>query len=159
MGKSWIKYFFGLILFGVLLYSFLRRGMSTTTSLSKRPQSPKDLIPHLKEFKELAPFVFSQWQFESGNFNSSLYQRAANGSGMRIAQKREQVRTGESNGYAVYKDWQQCAEDLVLYFRYVRFPQTIESVSQYAFELKKRSYFGAELGQYTKGVQFYFNKL
>lgn len=159
MPTGWKKYFFGLMLFASLLYLVLRKGSNSAASLSKRPTNPNQLTRGLNEYSELAPFIFAQWQFESANFNSSLYQRAANASGMRIAYKRQQVKEGESNGYAVYKDWQQCLEDLYLYLKYVNFPKKVDSVSQFTFELKKRSYFSASLDQYQKGVQFYFNQI
>lgn len=50
----------------------------------------------------VADFVLCQAALETGNFTSSLFLRADNAFGMRIAHQRQQLRIGETNGYAVY---------------------------------------------------------
>jgi len=162
---SWIKYFFGLTLFAMLLFYFLKKKSNTNAANTASKPTFRELqnilataSPKNNDYSTLAPYVFAQWQFETANFTSSLFDRANNASGMRIAAQREQKRTGETNGYAEYANWQQCAEDLVLWFDARRFPQNCDSLKSYVAECKQRSYFTADESKYYNGCLRYFNE-
>lgn len=162
---KWAKYFFGLMLFGILLFYFLKKKNNTTAN-TVRPKPTSQALqtilqkasPIGNDYSALTNFVFAQWQFESANFTSDLYKRAANASGMRIATQRKQERIGESNKYAVYENWQQCARDLVLWFDARQFPVQIGSLQNYVIECKKRGYFTANETKYYQGVLRYYNE-
>lgn len=162
---TWQKFFFGLMFFVILLFYFLRKKNSTNSSTATKPdlwELRKILAsssPKGKNYADLTNFVFAQWQFESANFTSSLYIRANNASGMRIANQRKQKRTGETNGYAEYKDWQQCAEDLVLWFDARRMPTMFGSLQNYVSACKQRSYFEADENKYYLGVKRYYDEM
>jgi len=162
--KTWQKFFFGLMLFGILLFYFLKKKNNTTSNTATRPtlneleEILKTASPKNKDYSPLAKYVFAQWQFESANFSSDLYKRAANASGMRVASQRKQAKIGESNKYAVYKDWQQCAEDLVLWFDARNFPTMLSSLDNYVMDCKKRGYFTANEASYLAGVKRYYNE-
>lgn len=139
----------------LLLFYYLKRGRNTENNLT--PTAKQAIQAEIKS-PDLWPYVFAQWQFESANFKSDLVRRASNASGMRIASRRPQVRDGESNNYAVYKDLKQCAEDLQLWLTYTKFPNSVSGVSEYCAEMKRRGYFTADLNTYTKGVAYYYER-
>jgi hypothetical protein len=152
--NKWIKYFFGGTLAVLLLYYWLKRGTNTTRNFE--PETTPQKAVTKANRPELNDFILAQWKFETGNYKSSLFNRANNATGMRIASKRKQVRTGETNGYAVYKDLHQCAEDLGLWFDYVNFPQA-KSLREYVEALKQKGYFTAPLEKYYNGVKYYYD--
>jgi hypothetical protein len=107
-------------------------------------------------YRYLRKFAIAQAKFETGNYTSSLWERANNAFGMRVPEKRRYSRVGVSNNYSVYSSAGQSLYDLFLYYDAVRIndvrPATIE---EYAAFLKSKGYFTTSLQQYTEGLKTY----
>lgn len=106
-------------------------------------------------YRKLRPFILAQKDFESNAGQSSLSRRAFNYFGMRVPSKRFSWRTGETNNYSKYLFPVFSLIDLFTYFNYVDFPTDISNVNEYAYELKRRGYFTANLWTYQQGLQQY----
>jgi len=107
------------------------------------------------KYRKLRPFILAQKDFESDSGNSSLAKRAYNYFGMRVPGKRFSWRIGETNNYSKYLAPVFSLIDLFTYFNYVNFPTDITNVNEYAYELKRRGYFTANLWTYQQGLQQY----
>ena len=107
------------------------------------------------KYRKLRPFILAQKDFESDSGNSSLAKRAYNYFGMRVPGKRFSWRIGETNNCSKYLAPVFSLIDLFTYFNYVNFPTDITNVNEYAYELKRRGYFTANLWTYQQGLQQY----
>jgi len=107
------------------------------------------------KYRKLRPFILAQKDFESDSGNSSLAKRAYNYFGMRVPSKRFSWRIGETNNYSKYSTPIFSLLDLFTYLNYVNFPTDISNVNEYAYELKRRGYFTANLWTYQQGLQQY----
>lgn len=107
------------------------------------------------KYRRLRPFILAQKDFESDSGQSSLARRAFNYFGMRVPEKRFSWRIGQTNNYSRYLFPVFSLIDLFTYFNYVNFPTEIENINGYAYQLKRRGYFTANLWKYQQGLQQY----
>lgn len=106
---------------------------------------------------ELAKYVFCQAAFETGNFSSVIFREQNNLFGMKLARIRPTTATGEQRGHATFKSIADSVKDYAIYYRYVKLPTVFISIPAFTAALKKKSYFEADLTQYTNGVTVYYN--
>lgn len=117
----------------------------------------------LSKYRALLPYMVAQAKHETGNFTSSLYLLHSNMYGMKngsIISAWEKIGPKAPDGgtYASYASDFDSVKDLLQWFVWKKFPESVANVEQYASELKARGYFGDSLTNYTNGLKFWLNK-
>jgi hypothetical protein len=114
------------------------------------------------EFAHLTDLVVAQCKFESYGFASSLYKSTRNFSGMGIAYKRNQLRSGINpkgeygRPTAIYRSDYQAALDLLDWYTFhgTYFCGEVTS-NEFVRKLKRKRYFGIYYSRYLGGVNRY----
>ena len=110
------------------------------------------------KYRSMRQLIIAQAKHETANFTSSLYWRAWNCFGMRIATVRKQTRIGETNGYARYWSPYQSLRDLFLWFDFHNLnPSTITNARHYAMYLKSKGYYTDTATNYARGLEYFMS--
>lgn len=116
----------------------------------------------LTKYRMLLPYITAQAKHETGNFTSSVYKNLNNMFGMKHPTVRQSVGvqgTLASDGgyYQKYNSDLDSLHDLFLWMNATNFPTGLDSIEDYAKQLKARNYFGASLEAYTNGLKYWSN--
>jgi hypothetical protein len=108
-----------------------------------------------------AAYLTAQADFESANFQSSLYQRSFNAFGMRPAKVREKSQIeGDNNNYATYTNLFQSVYDRYLWDKYNNIDiKGNQSLLKWSETIRAKGYYEASLTSYTAGVVSKFTAL
>lgn len=159
--KSTLKYLPPLVLLFLLLRNFSKKRDPMQAGKVKLKNDYKNyILAELSKngiYGELAKYIFCQAAFETGNFSSVIFRDQNNLFGMKLAKVRPTTATGESRGHAVFRSIADSVKDYALYYRYVKLPTVFSSIPAFTIALKNKSYFEADLSQYTNGVTTYYN--
>ncbi len=110
-------------------------------------------LTKLGDYEALRPYVIAQSKHETNNYRSNVFDKYNNLFGMKNASFRMQYgKNVDSTDYRVYVSSAQSIKDLLLYFDYVGFPKSVQSVDQYVQELKHRDYFEDDFFNYRNGL-------
>lgn len=101
----------------------------------------------------IAKYITAQAAHESANFSSPLYRNNNNCFGMKFA---GQKLATEKNGYANYKNIEDCITDYKNYFQRRDF-STFDQISTFVESLKKVNYFEAPIAEYKAGVTYFYS--
>jgi uncharacterized FlgJ-related protein len=123
----------------------------------KATQTNRDIIAH-SEYSNLTDYVIAQAKHETANFTSKVYQLNNNAFGMKngsflIEGESKGTTSPEGNTYAKYVNDTVSFKDMLRWLRWSKMPLKVESVEQYAKELKARKYYGDTVANYTKGLK------
>lgn len=100
--------------------------------------------------------IIAQAAHETGNFTSAVFQSNNNMFGMKYVGQANAE--GEKNGYANYKDLEQCLKDYVSYYTRSGYPKNYASVVAFVSDLKAHNYFEADTAEYINGVNYFYKK-
>ena len=128
----------------------------------KATSTNKNIILH-SEYGAYADFILAQARHESADFTSKVYRDNNNPFGMKVPSKREflgSVGTKASDGgyYAKYESDSVAFKDYLKWLRAVRFPADVETIEDYARELRERKYYTDSLANYTRALKKWLNK-
>ena len=145
-----------LLIVGLLIILFL---------LNRQPMGLKTkAIILLSKYRALYPYVVAQAKLETANFTSNVFLKNKNYFGMKMPRVRPTVaiagglKAPSNEGatpYANYASESDSVTDLMLWFDYTKFPTSVNSVDDYARELKKRNFFGSTEISYVKNLKFW----
>jgi len=105
-----------------------------------------------------ARIILSQAAHETGNFTSKILRENKNLFGMKLPEKRPTLAVGEKNGFAVFLNINDCVADYRLYYNYMGYPESWNSIETFVNAFKMKSYFEAPIAEYLQGVT-HFHKL
>ena len=132
------------------------------TSLSGKA---KQVYNAIKDALTKAGYSQSQienWFFiakmETANFTSNLVSYN-NFLGMKLAKIRPTSASGETpSGFASYLSLKQCADDLVYYLDYFKYPKNFSSLSDQIAFMKEKGYFEESFDYYFAAVKAWMTK-
>lgn len=151
------------VLFGILGTAFavflaLRmRGKKPFKTMDSLDWSPIEN----SEYSALLPYIIGQAKHETGNYTSDLFKRANNLFGMQKVYRRKNYQSGSTiaeggKRFGTYSTPQKAMLDFLEYLRQWKrdpFPKSVSNARRYAYELKKRGYFGDQLSNYQRGIE------
>jgi hypothetical protein len=111
------------------------------------------------EYRHLLRYIVAQCQFESYGFSSRLYQKDRNFTGMGVAYKREQPRSGINKSgehgrpTAIFASDYDCAMDLLAWYRQHEEFKKPMTLPEYTMELRKKAYFMCSVDHYQRGIE------
>jgi hypothetical protein len=90
--------------------------VTDTLKVHGEPFSEEALVRLMRNSNIKYPhIVLAQAKLESANFTSKIFKQNHNMFGMRMPRQRPTAAIREANGFAVYRDWQDCLYDYMLY--------------------------------------------
>lgn len=149
-----------LIAFLILLLG----GLGTLLGLMMRSKKAKaSSALDGSEYEQYKPWVIAQARHESANFSAPVYRNNNNPFGMKVPERRpflgtQGTKAPDGGYYARYRDDYQAWEDLILWYRYTKFPTDLDTVDQYVTALKQRGYFQAPYDLYLNAVEAWLKK-
>jgi len=118
----------------------------------------------ISKYRALYPYIIAQAKLETDNFTSPVFLKNKNYFGMKMPERRPTIAiSGGSKApanegktpYAKYLTESDSVTDLLMWFEYTKFPTSVETVNDYARELKKRGYYGSTEISYVKNLKFW----
>lgn len=111
--------------------------VTDTLLVHGEPFSEEALVELMRNSNIKYPhIVLAQAKLESGNFTSKVFKQNHNMFGMRMPKQRPTTSIGEEDGFAVYRDWQDCLYDYALYQAYTM--STVDDEMEYFSRLEEK---------------------
>lgn len=136
------------------LFLFLKK---SEKNANNKPKTSTKILR--SKYRKLRKFIEAQARHETGNYTSRAYKENNNLFGMKHASKRKQLGADTGDTYRMYQDPSESIEDLILYFDAVDFPTDIETLQEYAEELKIRNYYEDSTYNYFRGLNYHYQLL
>ena len=108
--------------------------------------------------ERLARYICAQAAHETGDFKSKIFRLNNNLFGMKVPKIRKTTALYESNGHAVYENPESSVQDFIIYWKAQNYPMDFNSPDLFVEAIHKRGYFEADIREYKKGVNFFYNK-
>lgn len=117
----------------------------------------------LSPYAKYAKWINAMARYESGDYSNTLTKEANNIYSMGFPSQRPAVNIGsfalpgagidEPPLFSKYKNYDQATQDLLLWFKYNKFPTNIGSVESFVHALKDKKYFALDAQSYLAGLK------
>jgi len=141
----------------ILLISSLA-GILLHRSWMKSPSRTINKVVKSSKYFALSPYIVAQSKAETANFTSRLFREHNNLFGMKNALKREQSGFKiEGSVFRAYESPVSSILDYLALLNSTKFPVSVNSLEQFARELKDRGYYEESQDLYLKLLKKYHN--
>jgi len=148
-----------LLLFLVRLIFQAKTKAVTPANLPSTFQNQLNQALSNTEFYHLRNFWLAVSKMETGGFTSDLYLKYNNPWGMKAPSQRKNKVAGQTgNGWAIYNNTFDAAQDIVLWMRARRFNPAQTSLEDFIAEMKRVGYFEEPYSQYLNLVKSWINR-